>query len=123
MLKKRIRIHRLKNYKYHEKYPYTNIITGIQQRCKKFGIACDLTVAWTREMYTGKCSLTGIPFVRIKGKVNCYHPSVDRIRPELGYIKDNCRWVLLSINCLKFTGTDSDMYEIAAALCNNVQPL
>lgn len=53
------------------------------------------------------------------GNIGAFSPSVDKIKPELGYIENNCRWILLGLNSMKSTGTDTDMLYIAQALIHN----
>lgn len=89
----------------------------IKRRAKAAGIPYNLDLKWAKKMYTGYCELTGLKFVPgINRKSNSYSPSVDRIIPQKGYTKKNCRVILLGVNALKSSGTDADMYKIAEAL-------
>jgi hypothetical protein len=103
-------------------FPFVPIIRVIKKRIKnsKKVIPFNLSVKWAKENYSGKCELTGIPFKRANNRVsNPYSPSVDRIKPELGYVEENCRKILMGLNGLKHTGCDEDMYTIAEALIAN----
>lgn len=46
----------------------------------------------------GVCELTGIPFRTQSGPVTWDSPSIDRIKPELGYVYSNIRFVLHAVN-------------------------
>ena len=48
----------------------------------------------------GRCELTNIPFAYEQGclKGNAFVPSIDRIDSNVGYVYDNCRLVLFSVN-------------------------
>lgn len=50
------------------------------------------------ELDKGVCALTGIPFVIRPGKRQFDAPSLDRIKPELGYVEGNVRVVLVGLN-------------------------
>lgn len=93
-------------------YPLNNARNRSKHRNWKF----DLTQKWARENWTGVCALTGLPFVKSKSLANPFSPSIDKIKPELGYIQTNCRFVLHGVNCLKGLGTDEDVLKIARAI-------
>jgi hypothetical protein len=75
-----------------------------------------LTKQWVIETYTGRCQLTGLPFVVSTGSNNAYSPSIDRIDSAKGYTPDNCRFILWAINRFKMVDTDETMLSIARAL-------
>ena|SRR4249920_3109108 len=97
---------------------------GARDRARKNGIDFTLTHDWAKRTYTGFCSLTGLPFIvrsiedRLGGKPGggTYSPSIDRINPLEGYIEENCRWVLHSVNNFKGSMSDAEMITIARAL-------
>lgn len=97
--------------------PYLYLVAQAVARSKKRGYKCDLTREWALVRWTGHCEVTGARFVVGKGQ-HPFSPSLDRIRPELGYTMKNCRFVLLGVNLLKHTGTDKDMVRIAKAILN-----
>jgi hypothetical protein len=72
---------------------------------------------WAPTVWTGRCALSGIEFRRNVGLgPGPFSPSIDRIRPELGYTKGNCRFILHAINAMKGSGSDEEMLLIARAL-------
>jgi len=72
---------------------------------------------WAPTVWTGRCALSGIEFRRNVGMgPGPFSPSIDRIQPELGYTKGNCRFILHAINAMKGSGSDEEMLLIARAL-------
>jgi hypothetical protein len=104
--------------------PWWGPLHGAGDRARKAGIEFTLTHDWAKRTYTGFCTLTGLPFIvrsaeeRLNGKPGggTYSPSIDRINPLEGYIEENCRWVLHSVNNFKGSMSDAEMFTIARAL-------
>jgi hypothetical protein len=100
-----------------KRYPWHALLAGAKARSKKDGITFDLTAAWAKSVWTGRCSLTGISFkTEYRSGPSMFSPSIDKIEPMLGYVQSNCRFVLWAVNAMKNTGTDDDMYLIASLL-------
>lgn len=108
--------------RYHDtcnrKKPWLILVQTAKGRAADKKVPFDLTIKWGEARWTGFCELTGLPFEDGigKGKHGPYSASVDRIVPELGYVQNNCRIVLLAVNQMKSVGTDEQMYAIAEAL-------
>lgn len=101
-----------------EKRPWRYVFCSRQRDAKARNLLFTLTDEWCASRWTGKCELTNIPFqANPAGKgpfpFSC---SLDKIKPELGYAPENCRFILWGCNSLKGSGTDADMYVIAKAL-------
>ena len=66
----------------------------------------------------GGCERTGIPFVREEtgGGQHPFSPSVDRIRPELGYIDSNIQVVCVILNVARGAWGDEPLMQLAKAL-------
>lgn len=65
----------------------------------------------------GRCALSGLPFAKgPPGMKGVYSPSLDRIKPELGYVPGNVRVILDAVNGAKSTGTDEDLIMICHAV-------
>ena len=95
--------------------PWRQLIKGASERARKKGLPFSLTPEWAEKTWTGVCAVTGIPFrlgLREPGP-KTFSPSIDRIVPSLGYIPENCRFVLWAVNAFKYDGTDEDMISIA----------
>jgi hypothetical protein len=65
-----------------------------------------------------RCPLLGVPIdYAVHGKgPSPFSPSIDRIRPELGYIPGNVWVVSLRANVIKADGTWQELAQISEAL-------
>jgi hypothetical protein len=91
-------------------------LTCVRRRAQSRAIPFDLDVEWLMERLSrGKCEMTDIPFDNTDFNLMA---SVDRIDPNGGYLKTNCRLVLNCVNAFKGTMTDSELKLIAEALIN-----
>ena len=98
--------------------PWKALLKGAEQRARRKGVPFKLSGKWVKDHWTGRCELTGIEFVlgqRGPGP-KAFSPSIDRIKPELGYTDSNCRFVIWAVNAFKAEGDDAQMFEIARAL-------
>lgn len=98
--------------------PWVPMIQSVRSRAKKNKIVFDLDYAWAESVWTGRCAITGLEFDLSGGKKGpkSRSPSVDRIIPELGYVKSNCRIILQCVNVMKGTSLDNDMKEVVREL-------
>lgn len=98
--------------------PWKPLLSNVQERAKKKGIVFSLTSEWAEARWTGRCEVTDIPFwIGRRGNgPSRLGPSVDRIDPRVGYIPDNCRFILMAVNAMKQNGSDEEMLEIAKAI-------
>jgi hypothetical protein len=85
--------------------------------CESKNIPFDLDEEWIIDRIKKGCDLTGMEF-----KLDSYHkpssmsPSIDRIDPKGGYIKENCRVILHALNMFKGSENDTTMLDIANEL-------
>lgn len=86
------------------------------EMCRAKRIPFNLTPDWYADSFEKGCAVTSLPFQVTKGRQNTRSPSVDRIDPTGGYLKENCRMVLAAVNMLKYTGTDEEMMTIASSI-------
>ncbi|MBI64668.1 MAG: hypothetical protein CL778_05280 [Chloroflexi bacterium] len=99
-------------------------ITDAKARSKGWRKFFDLDTDWFHEQIKdGRCSVTGIPYEIILGTSgttteNDWSPSLDKIDPEGGYRKDNCRVVVTLYNRAKGIWTDEELKKLATALCS-----
>lgn len=74
-------------------------------RSRKLGLPCDITLEWMMEKFyhMDACPALNIAFDwHIIGNSNCQaSPSLDRIIPELGYIKGNVQLISYKANTMK----------------------
>lgn len=105
------------NRRVHERYPFHALLRTAKSRATEKFLQFDLTWEWAKDVWTGKCAITDLPFVKGDGAgPSPYSPSIDRVLASKGYTKDNSRFVLMAVNGLKGRGTDADMYAIARAI-------
>ncbi len=103
--------------------PCQRLLCCAKYRAKKAGVPFALTKEWASTTYTGLCAITGIPFVIEGGDKRGpkpFSPSIDRVIPELGYVPENCRFVLCAINAFRGIMTDEQMREVAKAILNPI---
>ena len=97
-----------------------------RSNCKSKNIPFDLDLEWYVEGLKQGCALTKLPFDlfsdiydKKNGPYSPYQPSIDRIDPDKGYLKNNCRVILFSLNLFKLHFTDAHMYKISEKLLEN----
>jgi hypothetical protein len=80
-------------------------LSGMRSRAKKKGMECSLTEADIDAMLVdseGMCAVSGLPFLirdRYEDeRVNPWQPSIDRIKSDEGYTRENCRVVCYIAN-------------------------
>lgn len=84
----------------------------VKDRCEKRGVYYDISLDDVKELYQEaqlRCSVLGIPFnLRHRGIAQRYPfmPAIDRIDPNKGYIKGNCRIVTNVVNHAKEAWSD-----------------
>lgn len=97
--------------------PWWKFVNSARERAKKKKVPFELTNAWAKERWTGRCEITGIEFKSSATQgPKFFSASIDRIIPEKGYTEENCRFVLWAVNALKHDGTDEDMIRVALAI-------
>lgn len=78
------------------------LLRAARERARAKGVPFNLTLGWIEgRIAAGSCELTMEAFHMgkpVKGRVHAFAPSIDRIVPEKGYTKKNCRMVLAHVN-------------------------
>lgn len=91
-----------------------SMVQSSKYRAKKNNLPFDIDIEWVKERLV-HCEVTGIPFelrdATVKGPKNYsnrhpYTPTIDKIKPEDGYLKSNCRIVCWWYNLCKSIYTD-----------------
>lgn len=95
--------------------PIGYLLRHAETRAKKQGIPFDLT----REdlVMPDVCPVLGLPFewgVGQMGWRNMRSPSLDKIKPQLGYVRGNVRIISNRANHLKSNGTISELEAVLA---------
>jgi len=91
-------------------YTFRGLLTGARSRAKRSNLPFDLTLEWLESMFVSHCPITLQPLDWGKeevanGKAGPNSPSIDKIIPELGYVKSNCAIISYRGNRIKTDGT------------------
>ena len=94
------------------------IYYGAKTRARKKRLPFDLTVDWIHDkIKQGYCEVTSLPFShKIQKPPHRFAPSIDKVLPSLGYVKQNCRMVALMVNHIKRDYTDEEVADVGLAL-------
>ena len=112
----------VKNLSYHKSRlaeRWRHLVYAAAARSKEKGWEFSLTGEWASSRWTGKCEITGVPFVIASGQRSLYAPSIDRIDGDKGYTPDNCRIVIWAFNALKDKHNDTDLRKIIKLIANS----
>lgn len=104
--------------KYKEQNKLYNLINGAKQRAKKLEIPFNLDFDDLEKiMY---CPVLNIELDWNANGLQDNSPSIDRIVPEIGYVKGNVRIMSNLANRMKSNATESQLKEFAVWIQNNV---
>lgn len=92
--------------------PIPQMFRGAKRRAIQHGIPFTITVADIRRVWTGVCPYLLIPLVVGDGKVGPNSPTLDRIRPELGYIPGNIEVISRRANLIKSDATPDEVLAV-----------
>ena len=99
--------------KYRE-YPFTTLCRCKKAEAKKKGIPFDLTPSYLESIYTGNCVIFNKPLVfGVDGGKHTNSAHLDRLVPELGYVKGNVNFISGRANRIKYDATISELRVIA----------
>lgn len=91
-----------------------HIRTGMRERAARKGVVFDITVAYLESITPEVCPVFGTPFSFINnGKLSYSSPSVDRLRPDQGYVRGNIRVISMKANSIKSAYTADDVARVA----------
>lgn len=101
-------------------HPFRSRLASTKHRAKKKGLPFNLTEEYLKQIWTGTCPVFHTKLnLPVHGdpsqpKHTC---SLDRIRPELGYIIGNVEWISFEANRLKLdTDSSADLFAVAQHL-------
>lgn len=77
----------------------TQWFNNTKARAKKKNVPFNLTIEDL--VIPNKCPILDIPLVRGSGSPKANSPSIDRIKPELGYVKGNIQIISFAANWIK----------------------
>jgi hypothetical protein len=97
--------------KYYAKDSRHDILGTIRRRAAQTGTPFDITVD---DIVTPNfCPVLGIPLKVSKGRPGPNSPSVDKMIPELGYVRGNVAVISFKANCMKQNGTPEELRAVA----------
>lgn len=109
----------------------SQLLLGVRHRAKKRNLAFDLDIEWlSKKIEFGRCEVTGIkfdlsPFSQSPTHgannqiINAWSPTLDRIEPNKGYVKENVRLVVKMFNTFKNFWDDDTVLTWALAFTGN----
>lgn len=90
-----------------EKY----LLQGAKQRAKKYGVPINITID---DIFIPEfCPYLGVKLVPFSGWDS---PSLDKINPELGYVKGNVQVISTKANTMKSNATHAELIQFAKAI-------
>lgn len=99
------------------KNPCKSLLSNVRSRARANSIPFNLDIDWVTEKYElTHCEVTGLPF---SDQFGPFCRSIDRVIPEIGYIKENCIMTVLIYNKAKGQWAFDDVMRMARALIDN----
>lgn len=89
-------------------------------QCRKRSIPYDLTEEYLKTIWTEKCPITGNTFV-LYDKTHPDLPTLDRIKPELGYVKGNVVYISSRMNRIKYDASFEELFKLAEWIQTEIQ--
>ncbi len=98
--------------------PLRVMLNDARSRAERAGVPFTITIDDLRAAYPvdSRCPALGIPLVRGVGFPTDSSPSLDRIRPELGYVPGNIAIISKLANSVKQNAAPSQLRSVAAWL-------
>jgi hypothetical protein len=84
-----------------------------QQRAKKKGFPCTITVDDIRAVMVDVCPVLGIPLEMSRDRKAKNSPSLDKIIPELGYVPGNIQVISSQANIMKADASFAELRRFA----------
>lgn len=103
-------IHKAEDYK--EKW-FTYQARLKKAECKRKGLPYNITPDYLESIWTTHCPVFNKEFVRFD-KTNDYSPALDRMVPELGYVKGNLCYISARANRIKYDATVDEIRKVLA---------
>ncbi|MEE9382874.1 MAG: hypothetical protein V3V08_05610 [Nannocystaceae bacterium] len=92
--------------------PWKPLLYGAKHRAKRIGVPFNLTAEDV--VVPEFCPALGIPLFVGDGKVGQNSPTIDRLVPDLGYVKDNVVIVSFRANAIKNDATLSELQRVVS---------
>lgn len=95
-------------------YPIRELLLGARRRARKAGVEFTITAADV--VIPERCPWLDIPLTVGCGKVHDGSPSLDRIIPEIGYVRGNVIVISHRANSIKSNATPEQLARVLAGL-------
>lgn len=104
---------RLNNKEWHANNPARAMLRSAKKRASANGVPFELTIEDIK--IPKKCPVLGIPLIAgaVNGGSTNNSPSIDRIKPELGYVVGNILIVSMLANQIKSSATPEQIMKVA----------
>jgi hypothetical protein len=96
------------------------MLSGAKSRAKEKGLPFDLDLEFLRSIITDTCPIFGFEFAWDNTRQSHDSPTLDRIVPELGYVKNNVRILSNLANTMKSNATPKQLHKFADWIKQNV---
>ena len=96
----------------------STLVSRAKRRAKDDGLDFDIDLEYMMSLPSDTCPILGLPLAWCSSSEfrNENAPSLDKINPELGYVKGNVAWLSWRANRIKNDGTSEEHRKIAAWL-------
>lgn len=89
-------------------------VWSARRRASKAAVAFNLTNEYVRSILPSHCPVFGTPFMyQGNKKTGAESPSVDRLKPELGYVLGNIAIISLKANAIKQNANAEEIQKVA----------
>jgi len=103
-----------KRYRATKRGHLSRFLDKAKGRATKQNLPFDLTLDHLESIATKECPVFKTPFVWGQGNgKHPYRPSIDRVVPELGYVKYNVVFISMKANAIKQDVTEKELYAVA----------
>lgn len=100
----------------------TYAVGGAKDRAARAEIAFDLDKDFIKSITPDACPVFNTPFIFIGGKrIRPDSPTIDRLYPERGYVKDNVVIISAKANAIKSSATADEIQRVADWLCKHTK--
>jgi hypothetical protein len=98
---------------YRRRVHAANLLRNAKYRAKKFGLPFDITIEDI--VIPELCPILGKPLIYGEGKGSGHgmSPSIDRLRPELGYVRGNINVISQKANRIKTNARPEEVMAVA----------
>lgn len=106
----------------YENDPFREKHYNLKSSANYQGIPYDLDKYYLESIWTGKCAIFGTDiFIKTDRKKSREHAEVDKINPQLGYVRGNVQWASHRANRLKDNATIEELEMVLNNMKENLK--